>query len=206
MSMLQHAILMQILPLFSAAVIALFLRKHGALASWLSTTAAAAMAAISIILLLHGERFEASIEWLRFGNFTVSLGVKYDDLAALMLFIVGFVGFLIHVFSLGYMHDDAARARFFGGLSIFMFSMIGIVLADNLFMIFIFWELVGFSSWLLINHYFEKQSAADASKKAFIVNRVGDFGFLLGIIWCYYTFQTANLTELQGMAMQEGAV
>ena len=133
---------------------------------------------------------------MRFGDFTVSLGIKFDDLAALMLFVVSFVGFLIHVFSLGYMHDDASRSRFFGGLSIFMFSMLGIVFADNLFMIFIFWELVGFSSWLLINHYHEKQSAADASKKAFIVNRVGDFGFLLGIIWCFHTFDTVNLTEL----------
>jgi NADH-quinone oxidoreductase subunit L len=77
-----------------------------------------------------------------------------------------------------------------------MFSMLGIVLADNLFMIFIFWELVGFSSWLLINHYHGKQSAADASKKAFIVNRVGDFGFLLGIIWCYWANGTVNFTEL----------
>ena len=197
MTMLQHAILVLLLPLASAAVIAFFLRKQGALASWISTATAAAIAAISIILLLHGERFEDSVEWLRFGDFSVSLGIKYDDLAALMLFIVGFVGFLIHVFSLGYMHDDAARARFFGGLSIFMFSMIGIVLADNLFMIFIFWELVGFSSWLLINHYHEKQSAADAAKKAFIVNRVGDFGFLLGIIWCYYGLGSVNLTELE---------
>jgi NADH-quinone oxidoreductase subunit L len=196
MTMLQHAILILLLPLASATIIALFLRKHGALASWLSTATAGAMAAISIILLLHGERFESSVEWLRFGDFALSLGVKYDDLAALMLFIVGFVGFLIHAFSLGYMHDDAARARFFGGLSIFMFSMIGIVLADNLFMIFIFWELVGFSSWLLINHYHHKQSAADASKKAFIVNRVGDFGFLLGIIWCYWANDTVNFTEL----------
>src|SRR5256885_526652 len=184
-SMLNHAILVLLLPLASAAVVALFLRKQGALASWISTATAGAIAAISIILLVHGQRFEAQVEWLRFGDFSVSLGIKYDDLAALMLFIVGFVGFLIHVFSLGYMHDDKARARFFGGLSIFMFSMIGIVLANNLFMIFIFWELVGFSSWLLINHYHEKQSAADASKKAFIVNRVGDFGFLLGIIWTY---------------------
>ena len=194
--MLQHAILILLLPLASAVVIALFLRKQGALASWLSTGIAGAIAAISIILLQHGERFESSVEWLRFGTFSVSLGIKYDDLAALMLFIVGFVGFLIHLFSLGYMHDDKARARFFGGLSIFMFSMIGIVLADNLFMIFIFWELVGFSSWLLINHYHEKQSAADASNKAFIVNRVGDFGFLLGIVMCYWTNGTVNLTEL----------
>jgi len=196
MSMLQHAILILLLPLASAAVIALFLRQRGAVASWLSTGVAGAIAGISIILLQHGERFESSVEWLRFGTFSVSLGIKYDDLAALMLFIVGFVGFLIHLFSLGYMHDDKARARFFGGLSIFMFSMIGIVLADNLFMIFIFWELVGFSSWLLINHYHEKQSAADASNKAFIVNRVGDFGFLLGIVMCYWTNGTVNLTEL----------
>ncbi|MSU46178.1 MAG: NADH-quinone oxidoreductase subunit L [Lacunisphaera sp.] len=197
MTMLQHAILVLILPLASAAVIALFLRKQGALASWISTAAAGAVAAISLILLLHGERnFPASREWLRFGDFSVRLGFKFDDLAALMLFIVGFVGFLIHVFSLGYMHGDNARARFFGGLSIFMFSMLGIVLADNLFMLFIFWELVGFSSWLLINHYHEKQSAADASKKAFIVNRVGDFGFLLGILMCYWLNHTVSLTEL----------
>ncbi len=194
--MLSHAILVLLLPLGSAALIALFLRKQGALASWISTATAAAIAAISIILLQHGERFTHSMEWLRFGDFAVSLGIKYDDLAALMLFIVGFVGFLIHLFSIGYMHDDGARARFFGGLSIFMFSMIGIVLADNLFMIFIFWELVGFSSYLLINHYCEKQSAADASKKAFIVNRVGDFGFLLGIIMCYWLNGTVSLTEL----------
>jgi NADH-quinone oxidoreductase subunit L len=197
-SMLSHAILVLLLPLGSATLIALFLRKHGALASWISTGTAAAIAAISIILLVHGERDfpNASMEWLRFGDFAVSLGIKYDDLAALMLFIVGFVGFLIHLFSIGYMHDDGARARFFGGLSIFMFSMIGIVLADNLFMIFIFWELVGFSSYLLINHYCDKQSAADASKKAFIVNRVGDFGFLLGIIMCYWLNGTVSLTEL----------
>ncbi len=198
MSMLQHAILVLLLPLASAAVIALFLRQRGALASWISTATAGAIAVISIILLLHGERDfpNASWEWLRFGTFSVSLGIKFDDLAALMLFIVGFVGFLIHLFSLGYMHDDAARARFFGGLSIFMFSMIGIVLADNLFMIFIFWELVGFSSWLLINHFHEKQSATDAAKKAFIVNRVGDFGFLLGIIMCYWVNETVVLSEL----------
>jgi NADH-quinone oxidoreductase subunit L len=204
--MLSHALLLLLLPLASATVIALFLRKQGALASWLSTAAAGAIAAIAIILLLHGERFTESVEWLRFGGFAVSLGIKFDDLAALMMFVVGFVGFLIHVFSLGYMHDDAARARFFGGLSIFMFSMIGIVLADNLFMIFIFWELVGFSSWLLINHYHHKQSAADASKKAFIVNRVGDFGFLLGIIMCYWLNGTVNFTELAALGAEHKLV
>ena len=194
--MLDHAILVLLLPLASATIIALFLRRAGATAAALSTATAAAIAAISVILLIHGERFEQSWEWMRFGDFAISLGVKFDDLAALMLVIVGVVGLCVHVFSLGYMHDDASRARFFGGLSIFMFSMIGIVLADNLFMIFIFWELVGFSSYLLINHYYEKQSAADAAKKAFIVNRVGDFGFLLGIIMCYWLNHTVSLTAL----------
>ncbi len=196
MTMLQHAILVLLLPLASAVVIALFLRRVGGAAAVLATTVAAAMAAIAIILAIHGERFTASMEWLRLGDFSLSLGIKFDDLAALMLCIVGIVGLCVHVFSLGYMRDDPCRGRYFGGLSIFMFSMIGIVLADNLFMMFIFWELVGFSSWLLINHFHEKQSAADAAKKAFIVNRVGDFGFLLGIVACYWLNGTVNLTEL----------
>jgi NADH-quinone oxidoreductase subunit L len=113
-----------------------------------------------------------------------------------MLSIVGVVGLCVHVFSLGYMRDDAAKARYFGGLSIFMFSMIGIVLADNLFMMFIFWELVGFSSYFLINHWHERRPPRTPAKKAFIVNRVGDFGFLLGIILCYWRNGTVNLTEL----------
>ncbi len=201
MTMLQHAILVLLLPLGSAAVIGLFLRRAGGIASIVSTLTAAAIAIIALILALHGERFPAagstaSLEWLRFGDFSLSLGIKFDDLAALMLSIVGIVGLCVHVFSLGYMHDDANRARYFGGLSIFMFSMLGIVFADNLFMMFIFWELVGFSSWLLINHYLHKDSAAAASKKAFIANRVGDFGFLLGIVWCYAQFGTTNLDQL----------
>jgi len=185
-------------PLASAAVIALFLRKQGTLASIISVLAATVVAAGALMLAFGGHRdaVNASVEWLKLGDFTLSLGFKFDDLAALMLSIVGVVGLAVHVFSLGYMHDDASKARFFGGLSIFMFSMIGIVLADNLFMIFIFWELVGFSSYVLINHYHEKASASDASKKAFIVNRVGDFGFLLGIILCYATLGTVNLAEI----------
>ena len=190
------ALVVLLAPLASAAVIALLLRRAGALAAAVSVTAAVIIAAGAFTLAFGGARFEASMTWLRLGSFVLSLGFKFDDLAALMLVIVGIVGLCVHVFSLGYMHDDAAKARYFGGLSIFMFSMLGIVFADNLFMMFIFWELVGFSSWLLINHWHEKQSASDASKKAFITNRVGDFGFLLGIILCYWSNGTVNLSEL----------
>ncbi|MFA5057060.1 MAG: proton-conducting transporter membrane subunit [Opitutaceae bacterium] len=193
----QLASLLLLLPLVSAAVIALFLRRRGALAAGLSVAAAAGIVVVSSILIFGGSRnFPGAVEWLRLGGFTVAFGCKFDDLAALMLLVVSFVGFFIHVFSLGYMRDDAARARFFGGLSFFMFSMIGIVLADNLFMLFVFWELVGFSSYLLIGHWYERPSASEAAKKAFIVNRVGDFGFLLGIIACYWLNGTVNLTEL----------
>ncbi|HLP01892.1 MAG TPA: NADH-quinone oxidoreductase subunit L [Opitutaceae bacterium] len=197
-----------LLPLASAAVIALFLRRRHNLAAALSVLAAAGIAALAACLIFgaenRGQTITGSLEWLTLGPLTLKLGFLVDDLAKLMLSVVAFVGFLIHVFSLGYMHDDAAKARFFGGLSVFMFSMLGIVLADNLFMIFIFWELVGFSSYLLINHYNQKQSAADASKKAFIVNRVGDFGFLLGIIWCWWQFKTVNLAELTALRWQGG--
>ncbi|HTQ32375.1 MAG TPA: proton-conducting transporter membrane subunit [Opitutaceae bacterium] len=193
----QLATLMLLLPLASAVLIALFLRRRGALAAWISVAAATGLALIAGHLIFRGLRdFPASTEWLRFGDFAVSLGFKFDDLAALMLFIVALVGWCVHVFSLGYMRDDPARARYFAGLSVFMFSMTGIVLADNLFMMFIFWELVGFSSWLLINHWHERQAPSDAAKKAFIVNRVGDFGFLLGIIACYWALGTVNLTEI----------
>jgi NADH-quinone oxidoreductase subunit L len=197
------ALLTLLTPLASALVIALFLRRQGGIAALVSTFTAAIVAAGGLTLAFGGFRdaaVDTSATWLALGDFTLSLGIKFNDLSALMISIVGVVGLCVHVFSLGYMHDDEAKARYFGGLSIFMFSMLGIVLADNLFMIFIFWELVGFSSYVLINHYHEKQSAADASKKAFIANRVGDFGFLLGIIGCYYAFGTVNLTEISAAA------
>lgn len=203
------ALLTLLTPLASALVIALFLRRAGGIAALVSTFTAALVAAGGLTLAFGGFRsaaVDASTTWLALGDFTLSLGIKFDDLSALMISIVGIVGLCVHVFSLGYMHDDEAKARYFGGLSIFMFSMLGIVLADNLFMIFIFWELVGFSSYVLINHYHAKQSAADASKKAFIANRVGDFGFLLGIIACYYAFGTVNLSEIADKVQGGAAV
>jgi NADH-quinone oxidoreductase subunit L len=207
MTPVQIAFSVLLLPLLSAAIIGLFLRRAGGVASLISVLAASGIAVGALLLALGGPeaRFTVAHEWLRFGDFALSFGIKFDDLAALMLAVVGVVGLCIHVFSLGYMHDDGARGRYFGGLSIFMFSMLGIVLADNLFMMFIFWELVGFSSWLLINHYMDRQAAADAAKKAFIVNRVGDFGFLLGIIWCQAQFGTTNLGELAKL-VEDGEV
>ena len=125
------------------------------------------------------DELEGRMTWLRIAELEVHAGFLLDAEAKVLLFVVSFVGFLIHVFSLGYMSDDPGKARYFCGLSLFMFSMLGITLADNLIMLFVFWELVGFSSYLLIAHYFDTAEAREASKKAFIVNRVGDFGFLI---------------------------
>ncbi len=189
-------------PLLSAVLIACFLRRRGTLASYLSVAAAAGICAYSYLAIQASEAgpIRAAVDWLHFGNFTVSMGFLFDGVSATMLTMVAFVGFLIHVFSLGYMADDKAKGRFFGGLSIFMFSMVGIILADNLIMIFVFWELVGFSSYMLIGHYLDTDEAAAASKKAFIVNRIGDLGFLVGIVYAYWHFGTTNL-EAMGAAV-----
>ena len=141
-----------------------------------------------------------SWEWLAFGDSKFYIGILLDNIGATMLAMVSIVALCIVTFSIGYMSDDAAKGRFFAGVAFFMFSMTGIILADNLIMIFLFWELVGFSSYLLIGHYFQKEEAKSASKKAFIVNRVGDFGFLIGIILTYWQFGTTDLVLLANKA------
>lgn len=200
--MISIALSMLFLPLLSAAVTLLFLRKNGNLASLLSVSTAGGILVLALGLIFsdNPDALAWDTTWFAMGGWELRFGFLIDAPAKLLLFIVAFVGFLIHAFSLGYMADDSARSRYFGGLSIFMFSMLGITLADNLVMIFVFWELVGFSSYLLIAHYFKTDEAAKASRKAFIVNRVGDFGFLIGIVLTYWTYGTVNLSELADLA------
>jgi len=185
-------------PLVSAAIICLFLRRGGYVAAGVSVVAAGIIMVLSLywLFIWDGTTLHATATWLKFGSFQVDIGYLFTHEAAIMLAVVAFIGFWIHFFSVGYMDDDKDKGRFFGGLSIFMFSMLGIVLADNLFMIFIFWELVGFSSYMLIAHYWDKDFAAAASKKAFIVNRIGDFGFLVGIVWAYHYYGTADISAI----------
>ena len=171
--------LLLILPLLAAVSNQLFLRKIG-VAHWVSTASAAATFVIALLCL--GKTDSMSFPWATIGNFSVDIGITLDKLSTGMMIVVTGVGLLVHVFSLAYMKDDSAKARYFTGLALFMFSMTGIVLASNFIMTFIFWELVGLSSYLLIGHWYEKDSAADAAKKAFLTNRIGDFGFMIGIL------------------------
>jgi NADH-quinone oxidoreductase subunit L len=184
-------------PLAAALTIAFFFRRSGGFASFLSVGAAVLIAAIAghVIFRSSGD-ITARVPWLELGDLRLSLGFLVNDLAKLMLVVVAFVGLLIHVFSLGYMKEDPSKARFFGAMSLFMFSMLGLTVAQDLVMLFIFWELVGVSSYLLIGFYLEKPSAVAASNKAFIVNRIGDFGFVIGIAWAYWHFGTVDLAEI----------
>ncbi|MEM1223125.1 MAG: NADH-quinone oxidoreductase subunit L, partial [Verrucomicrobiota bacterium] len=136
MTTTQSLLIVLLAPLVSAALIAFFFRRSGFIASTLSVFAAGVICLFSFLAIhnLEGDALAVSVEWLKMGDFTISMGFLFDGTSATMLAMVAFVGFLIHVFSLGYMKTDGARGRFFGGLSIFMFSMLGIVLADNLIM------------------------------------------------------------------------
>jgi len=119
-----------------------------------------------------------------------------DKLSKTMLVLVSGVGSLIHIYSLGYMRDDEGKSRYFAALSLFMFAMLGIVLSNNFAMLFIFWELVGFTSYVLIGHWFYRDAAADAAKKAFITTRIGDFGFMLGILMIWMATGSVAFSEI----------
>ena len=187
------------LPLAAAAVITLGALRRPTLAARLSIGAVLFAFAGSLLLFSRGVTGETSFTWLDLGNLQVDFGLQLDPLSLLMLLVVAGVGSAIHIYSWGYMHDDPGLPRYFAGLSLFTFSMLGIVLATNLLQMFLFWELVGVSSYFLIGFWYERPSAAEACKKAFLTNRVGDFGFLLGIIVVWATLGTLNLGELKDL-------
>jgi NADH-quinone oxidoreductase subunit L len=193
--------LILLLPLASFALIGLFLLKHPARAAALSAGSAVAGALLAFAAVSQGDTIHtASLAWIQFKHLRINLAPIWDPLAQLMTVVVTFVGALIHIYSLGYMKNDPGRARFFAFMSLFMFSMLGIVLASNFIMLFIFWELVGLSSYLLIGFWYHKPSAAEAGKKALITNKLGDFGFMLGILFVWLTFNTFDFQEI-GMSL-----
>ncbi len=140
--------------------------------------------------------------WIAVGEFSVSAAFLLDPLSMVMVLVVTGVGFLIHIYSMGYMHDDPGYARYFAYLNLFACAMLLLVLAGNLLVLFVGWEGVGLCSYLLIGFWYEKRSASDAGKKAFIVNRIGDFGFLLAIFLTFWTFGTLQFSEIFQAAVQ----
>jgi NADH-quinone oxidoreductase subunit L len=189
------------LPLLAATVITLFTLRCRTTSALLSIGAIVTGFVLTIVFIANNgwtpTPSELTTNWLSIGNLNIDFGLKLDALSLMMMLIVTGVGGAIHIYSFGYMHEDRGMSRFFVCLSLFTFSMLGIVLANNFIQLFIFWELVGVSSYLLIGFWFEKPSAADAAKKAFFTNRLGDFGFLLGILVFWAMLGTLNFASMQ---------
>ena len=188
------------LPLAAAALITLFTRRNPSLSAGVSLAAVIGGFVLSLIFIGStgwGARPDAWFSWLSVDTLQVDFGLRLDPLSLLMMLMVTGVAGAIHVYSWGYMREDAGFARFFACLSLFTFSMLGIVLANNFVEMFIFWELVGVSSYLLIGFWFERPAAADAGKKAFLTNRLGDLGFLLGILTVWLTLHSVNFGALE---------
>ena len=176
---------------FAASLIILSLpnaRRRSAAA--LAVAGQVAVLALSVVAFLptlqtHGFRAVQNFTWFTFGDNALRLGFVLDPLASAMLLMISLVGLCIFVFSIGYMAEDKNFVRFFAYLSFFSGAMLGVVIANSLLLLFIFWELVGLASYLLIGFWIERPSAAAAAKKAFITTRIGDMGFFLGILWLY---------------------
>jgi NADH-quinone oxidoreductase subunit L len=194
-------------PAVAWALIVLYLRKLPAVAGYATIAGVGVAMVLSFVALFQAYDADGGIlihthEWFTAGPLEVNLGVRLDGLTAVMLVVVTVVSFLVQVYSQGYMAGDPGYGRYFAHMALFTTSMLGLVLADNLFMLFIFWELVGLSSYLLIGFWFHKPSAAAAAKKAFIVTRIGDLGLLAALILIWNEAGTFQVDLIQAMALQ----
>ena len=184
-------------PFASATVITLFTLRSKSLSSAISIAAVLGSFVCSCFLFAQPQTTVPELVWIDITPiFRVPLGLTLDQLSRTMGVLVSGVGALIHIYSLGYMRNDEGKSRYFAALSLFMFAMLGIVFANNFVMLFIFWELVGFTSYVLIGHWFFRDAAADAANKAFITTRIGDFGFMTGILMIWTTTGSVVFSEI----------
>ena len=200
-----------LIPLISFVIIAFVIRPlvrpESKVAGYITITAISASLALSIWSLMtvmaapHHEVVVPAISWVVIGDMTIHLGIIMDPLTAVMLIVVTVVSLMVQIYSQGYMKGDTGYHRYFAAMSLFTMSMLGLVLADNILFMFVFWELVGLCSYLLIGFWFHKPSAADAAKKAFIVTRLGDFGFLAAILTLYFNTGTFDIAQLHALAV-----
>lgn len=214
--MIQYAWLIPIFPLIAYALIIFLTKKSKGISVGIAIAGIVSSLVISVGVLVETlakgismeQPYEVALPWLRlspvdrFTGLNVDMGVLIDPLSAVMLFVVTFIATLVIIYSIGYMHGDPGFSRYFAYMSLFAFSMLVLVIANNFFEMFFGWELVGLCSYLLIGFWFERPSAAKAANKAFITNRWGDFGFMLGIIILYINFQTFNFGELSQIIEQ----
>jgi NADH-quinone oxidoreductase subunit L len=205
MPILEHLWIIPLLPLLGATVNGLFGRTwpnkivNSVAIGATGLSFLAALEAVREFFLLSPEQIpwvKQYFSWIEAGNFRAGFDLQVDQLTVVMLLVVTGVGWLIHIYSTGYMAHEGGYYRFFAYLNLFMFFMLILVLAANYVLLFVGWEGVGLASYLLIGFYFLRKSAADAGKKAFIVNRIGDFGFMLGMFLLFRTFGTLDFVKL----------
>ena len=199
-----------LLPLFSFIIIGLFLRpflnSRPKTAGYVTIAALTGSLGLSVWALMEvmatGHPLPVpDITWAVVdGGFTIKLGLLVDQLTAVMLIVVTVVSLMVQIYSQGYMKGDAGYPRYYAWMSLFTASMLGLVLADNLLMVYVFWEMVGLCSYLLIGFWFHRPAAANAAKKAFIVTRLGDFGFLAAILLIFFSTGTLDIIQLHGLA------
>jgi len=202
--------LIPIAPLFAAVVTGFFGKPILKQRSHLPCQGALAVSLACALTLLFqiapgaftaeqgGAVVAAGYHWLEVGGVSISVELRADAMTAIMLAMVTFVSLLVSIFAAGYMHGDPGYPRFFAAVSLFVFSMCMLVLASSYLLLFVFWEAVGLCSYLLIGFWFQKPSASAAAKKAFVVNRIGDFGFLVGIFLIWKTFGSLTFAEVLG--------
>lgn len=203
--MLELALYILLAPLAAFTIVIFFGKKLPRGGDFISLFAIWSALAASLYLFFtqmighYDPHFALSyrFDWLVWGDYKLNIGIALDNMAIMMLIVVTVVSSLVHLFSVGYMKGDPKYSRFFAFLGFFSFSMLGLVLADNLLIIYVFWELVGLSSYLLIGFWHEKDSAANAAKKAFVTNRIGDAGMLMGILITFTALGTLNLVEIK---------
>jgi len=204
---LTHAWLIPLLPAISFLVIGLFTREDKDVSAKLAIgcSSASFALAVGVALAVWLEQigmqnpYVVQATWAQIGSLTLAMGMLVDPMTAMMLLVVTTVALLVQIYSVGYMAHDPGAGRFFSFLSLFAAAMLGLVLATNFLQMYVFWELVGACSYLLIGFYYYKVSAREAAKKAFITTRIGDFGMLLGILLLQVTFSTTDFQALQPM-------
>ncbi|MEN9219897.1 MAG: NADH-quinone oxidoreductase subunit L, partial [Thermostichales cyanobacterium GMQP_bins_62] len=216
----EYGWLIPVYPLIAAFVLGVAILGLSPLPKGFRPWAAGLVVSLSGVALAHAlslffsqlaghEPYRWTFTWAKAGPFAVEMGFTLDHLTAMMLVVVTTVAILVQVYTDGYMHHDPGYVRFYAYLSLFSASMLGLVVSPNLVQLYVFWELVGMCSYLLIGFWYDRPAAAEACQKAFVVNRVGDFGLLLGILGLYWltgSFEFERLPELLQELIDSGAV
>lgn len=204
------ALMVLAMPLLSFIVLFFFAKQLPKKGDWLASLFSGINMVLAVILCVMITSMEPvdshliRFDWFQLGSRHFQISFLVDTISTLMLVIVTFISFLVNLYSIEYMRGKRNYQRYFPYLSIFTFAMLGIVLSHNLLVTFMFWELVGFSSYLLIGFWFDKESAVKASKKAFLFNRIGDIGFLIALLLVYTHFHTFDLSEIKNQFFASG--